>query len=274
MLSMSEWVTLTYLASSTGPTGPDGVTGPSGASGVTTTGPSGPSGPSGATGPSSTGPTGPTGPTGASGATGPSGPTGPTGPSGPSGPTGPSTVPVGTIFGYGGSSAPLGWLLCDNSEVSRTTYSALFNIIGTVYGSGDNITTFNLPDLRSRIPIGAVNTSVSYGTISLNFARGKKEGEQGHTLTSNEMASHSHSVTDSGHTHNLTLRGLYNNCDDQDFGQDTVSYIGNNLGGGTRVTTSNEVVSEFTNITLSNTGSTSQYNVTPQYTSINYIIKF
>lgn len=59
-------------------------------------------------------------------------------------------VPAGSIVGYGGTSAPTGWLMCDGSAVSRSTYSALFTAIGTAHGSGDGSTTFNLPDYRGR----------------------------------------------------------------------------------------------------------------------------
>lgn len=65
-----------------------------------------------------------------------------------------STMPPGAITEYGGSSAPADWLLCDGTAVSRTTYSALFAIIGTDHGVGDGSTTFNLPDFRGRMPVG------------------------------------------------------------------------------------------------------------------------
>ena len=61
---------------------------------------------------------------------------------------------TGVILPYAGSTAPTGFLLCDGSAVSRTTYSALFAITGTAYGVGDGSTTFNVPDLRSSFPLG------------------------------------------------------------------------------------------------------------------------
>jgi len=63
-------------------------------------------------------------------------------------------VPVGTISPYGGTAAPSGWLLCNGAAVSRTTYANLFAIIAELYGVGDGSTTFNLPDLRQKFPIG------------------------------------------------------------------------------------------------------------------------
>lgn len=59
-------------------------------------------------------------------------------------------LPPGVVSAYGGTSAPTGWLLCDGTAVSRSTYSALFAIIGEAHGQGDNSTTFNLPDYRGR----------------------------------------------------------------------------------------------------------------------------
>ena len=59
-----------------------------------------------------------------------------------------SLCPVGSVMAYMGTTAPTGWLLCDGSSVSRTTYAALFTIVGTSSGSGNGSTTFNLPDMR------------------------------------------------------------------------------------------------------------------------------
>jgi microcystin-dependent protein len=59
-------------------------------------------------------------------------------------------LPSGQITEFAASIVPSGWLLCDGSPVSRTVYTALFAAIGTAYGSGDNATTFNVPDLRGQ----------------------------------------------------------------------------------------------------------------------------
>lgn len=61
---------------------------------------------------------------------------------------------TGVINAFGGTTPPTGALLCDGSAVSRTTYAALFAIIGTTYGVGNGTTTFNVPDLRQRFPLG------------------------------------------------------------------------------------------------------------------------
>ena len=63
-------------------------------------------------------------------------------------------IPPGGIMAYAKAAAPAGWLTCDGSPVSRATYAALFAAIGVVYGAGDGINTFNIPDLRGRVPVG------------------------------------------------------------------------------------------------------------------------
>lgn len=63
-------------------------------------------------------------------------------------------VPPGAVIPYAGSSAPDGWLLCDGRTVSRTTYAALFAVIGATYGAGDGNTTFALPNLQGRVAAG------------------------------------------------------------------------------------------------------------------------
>jgi microcystin-dependent protein len=69
----------------------------------------------------------------------------------------PLSIPTGVYFPYGGTAAPSGYLLCDGTAYSRSTYSDLFAVIGTSYGTGDGATTFNVPDLRGRAPYGRDN---------------------------------------------------------------------------------------------------------------------
>lgn len=98
-------------------------------------------------------------------------------------------APVGAMILYAGSPAPEGWLLCDGTPVSRSTYSALFAAIGTLWGPGDGTATFHLPDLRGRAPIGA-----GQGGGLTNRSLGQAFGAETHRLTVAEMPSHSHSL--------------------------------------------------------------------------------
>ena len=78
--------------------------------------------------------------------------------------------PVASIISYAGSSSPNGWLICNGSSVSRTTYSDLFNVIGITYGEGDGSTTFTLPDLINKVIRGGVPGNIVSGqdTIFIN----------------------------------------------------------------------------------------------------------
>ena len=102
---------------------------------------------------------------------------------------------TGSITMFAGSTAPTGWLMCDGSAVSRSTYSSLFEIIGTQYGEGDGLTTFNLPNLTGRVIIGA----------SQNHPLSTVGGEEEHALINDEMAEHYHNVQQHGHANNLSF---------------------------------------------------------------------
>lgn len=127
-------------------------------------------------------------------------------------------VPTGTVVQYAGTVAPSGWLVCDGTAVSRTTYSALWTALGTTYGSGDGSTTFNLPNMVSRLPYGGNTGAVSPTiTISANTdhshtaTAGNQSANHSHTITTTtgfETASHTHAITSNSgnvnadHTHN------------------------------------------------------------------------
>jgi len=77
------------------------------------------------------------------------------------------TVPVGVIFPWCSDNvvAPVGWLFCNGQAVSRSAYSALFAVIGTLHGQGNTTTTFNLPDLRGRVMAGIDDAADPAGRI-------------------------------------------------------------------------------------------------------------
>lgn len=104
-----------------------------------------------------------------------------------------TNTPVGSISLFAGTTAPNGWLICDGSAVSRTTYANLFSVIGTTYGTGDGSTTFNIPNLKGKVPVGLDSSDTSFDTI------GETGGEKTHTLTINEMPSHNHILSNGDH---------------------------------------------------------------------------
>jgi microcystin-dependent protein len=93
---------------------------------------------------------------------------------------GEAMLPPGTILQYSGSAVPSGYLLCDGSPISRTSYSELFAAIGVTHGSGDGSTTFNLPDYRGQFMRGAMPTTLNSisgsGTVSSNNATFNNHG--------------------------------------------------------------------------------------------------
>ena len=80
-------------------------------------------------------------------------------------PVGGDTLPIGVILPLSSDTIPEGYLLCDGSEISRTTYATLFGVIGTTYGSGDGSTTFNLPNLKGKVPVGLNSSDTDFDTI-------------------------------------------------------------------------------------------------------------
>lgn len=116
----------------------------------------------------------------------------------------PALTPIGSLLPYAGTASPDTnyWLLCDGDAISRSTYSDLFAVIGTSFGVGDGSTTFNLPDLRGRVPMGLDNlggVSANRVTSTQADALGGTVGSEDHALTEAEMPSHTH--TGPSHTH-------------------------------------------------------------------------
>lgn len=95
----------------------------------------------------------------------------------------------GMLMMWATGTAPTGWLLCNGSAVSRTTYATLFGVIGTTFGSGDGSTTFNLPDLRNKMPIGAGST---YSVASTGGSADAIVVSHTHTASTNSAGSHRH----------------------------------------------------------------------------------
>lgn len=125
-----------------------------------------------------------------------------------------SVSPTGTVVAFAGSAAPSGWLLCDGGStgVLRTTYSALFAVIGTTYGAGDGSTTFNVPDLRGRVAAGRDNmggTAANRMTVGVSGITGTGLGQAGgnENLHNHNHAQTNHSHTQSDHSHNNSLTG-------------------------------------------------------------------
>lgn len=144
-------------------------------------------------------------------------------------------MPVGAVIPYAGASAPPGWLLANGVAVSRVTYAALFARIGTAYGAGDGSTTFNLPDLRDRFPVG---TGYSYTPGSVG-------GANSVTLTVDQLPPHQHPTISNSYFYEVAL-----------------------AGGG-----SAEVVQRNTNAMTGYTGGGDPHENRPPYLGLTFIIR-
>ena len=110
--------------------------------------------------------------------------------------TGIEGIPTATIVPWSSASVPSGFLECDGSAVSRSTYATLFGIVGTTYGVGDGSTTFNVPDLADNVPVGKSNNKALASTGGANTvaSTGNVGGSTANaTLSTAQLASHSHS---------------------------------------------------------------------------------
>jgi microcystin-dependent protein/Tfp pilus assembly protein PilE len=169
-----------------------------------------------------------------------------------------SGLPQGSsIDGYW-STAPDGYLLEDGSAVSRTTYAALFAVIGTTHGAGNGSTTFNLPDSRGRASVGGSPSDSEFNAI------GKKSGSKSEAITVAQMPSHTHvqnahTHTQNAHDHNGGAATPYVN--DGSFGGALTSaaagsYYGFRLLAGLSTT----AVNQNTTATNQNTGGGDSHN--------------
>jgi microcystin-dependent protein len=170
------------------------------------------------------------------------------------------TLPPGVYFPYGGATAPAGYLLCTGGAVSRQVYAALFAVIGTTYGVGDGSTTFNVPDFRDRMPIGA-------GNLYANAATGGSKDAV--------VVAHTHSTTgttssDGAHTHTVLRNGTPTPGADP-TGIAVESFDGNNNAPVT--TTSSGAHTHTTTGTAASTGVSGTDANLPPYIACNYIIK-
>ena len=120
--------------------------------------------------------------------------------------TGIEGIPTATIVPWSSGSVPTGFLECNGQAVSRSTYSALFAIVSTTYGVGDGASTFNVPDLQDNVAMGksgtkaiastgGANTVSSSGTVSTNVSGTIGGTTANATLSTAQLASHSHSTS-------------------------------------------------------------------------------
>jgi len=187
----------------------------------------------------------------------------------------PYTIPIAASVDFWGTTAPnSSFVMPYGQAVNRTTYATAFARMGTTYGTGDGSTTFNLPDCRGRVTAGkddmggtvsspARLTATYFGAVTgaVGTTLGAVGGSESHTLTTAQLASHSHGVTDPGHNHSSTQGGTTPSATGTVLARATV----NNQTFDTGVNT--------TGITINNAGSGSAHNNVPPTIIANKLIR-
>lgn len=214
-------------------------------------------------------------------------------------------VPIGSITMFGGGTSPANWLICDGRSLDTTAYAALFAVLQYVHGGSG--TSFNLPNLQTRFPLGAGSNPLgqSAGSFSVPIAtanlpphnhpasqdahnHGITTGSHSHTLST---GGHSHAIHTGAHNHtvNNTIAtsgsGLTNGGASWSLGTQTTSTAGDlggstdavgNLGGATDTAGNlgGSTDGRQPNVYTSNTGSGTPLSVTPPFIALNFIIRF
>lgn len=168
-----------------------------------------------------------------------------------------SGMPIGSGCDYYGQTAPEGFLFADGSAISRTEYSELFKIIGTLYGAGDGSTTFNLPDKRKRMSVMLESEDTAFNTL------GKTGGSVNHILTKAELPDYT--LYSKAHAHSGVVTSVSaSKANTWDVNKTTSSVTSVSSSKGN---------SASTTITIESGGSGEAINIMNPYLVCNYIIK-
>jgi microcystin-dependent protein len=191
------------------------------------------------------------------------------------------TIPAGTINIYAGASAPDGWLLCDGSSVSSSTYSDLYAAIGTTYGGTSS--SFMLPNLCGRTPIGNGYYEDDDTGDSRSYTLGDVGGELEHKLTTTEMPSHNH--TQSAHSHTPTdsnnrfITYNYTATGGAGIGERKVAATSSStyyapVVANSKIDYMGAASTSSATPTIASTGGGGYHNNMQPYIALNYIIKY
>ena len=168
------------------------------------------------------------------------------------------TLPIGSVVQWTSDNFPENWLRCDGREVSRSEYPELFSILGTTYGAGDGSTTFNLPDLRARVPVGKTTGDTDFNALG-KYGGSKYLQNHVHTAYSSngKVSGMIRVVGAAGTTINSNHITGYASASFTDVGAGSENWNGS---------------SHYHDITITSTGNGDAENLQP-YMAINFIIK-
>ena len=179
-------------------------------------------------------------------------------------------IPAGVIQMWPTGTAPSGYLLCDGTAVSRSTYATLFSVVGTTFGAGDGSTTFNLPNYTNRMPygttVGAIGGSADAIVVSHTHTATVTDPQHTHSASS--------SVTDPGHHHSTNVSNSGGGSGPWTV-QTNPTYTIDTNTATTGISVSTSINNASTGISVSNAtvGSSGTNANLPPYLGINFIIK-
>jgi microcystin-dependent protein len=166
---------------------------------------------------------------------------------------------IAQILLFAGTFAPRNWAYCDGSLVNIASNTALFSLLGTTYG-GNGTTNFALPDLRSRVAVGA-----GQGPGLSNYALGQRGGTETVTLTQNQMPAHIHPATAAV---SVGVSNASASTDDPDGGLLTTTGSAFYAGG----TTAGNLGGVSSSLTIGNAGGNQPFSIEQPYLALNYVI--
>ena len=182
---------------------------------------------------------------------------------------------IGEIVMFGGNFAPRGWAFCDGQLLAISQNTALFSILGTTYG-GDGRTTFALPDLRGRAPIGPRN-----GPGLSDYRLGQRGGVETVTLTINQMPSHNH-LTQNNPATDQHIQLSTDNAVNETPSSGDVPAVGNYADGLTTKkvknfgpasnTVNGQTISANAGLNILNNGGSQPHTNVQPFLAVNYII--
>jgi microcystin-dependent protein len=204
---------------------------------------------------------------------------------------------AGSISMYAGASAPAGYFLCDGAAISRTDYATLFAIVGTTYGVGDGSLTFNLPNLKGKIPFGKDSAQTEFDVVgevggakvvTLDVtqipAHAHTQNAHSHTQDAHNHIQNAHTHTQDAHTHVLnggstddtTSPFPYVDASSASVAVIAVTGINSATATNQNTTPTNQVATATNQNTIAtnqNTGGGLSHSNLPPYIVLNYIIK-
>lgn len=169
-------------------------------------------------------------------------------------------APIGTIMIHAGWFAPTNWLYCDGSAISRNTYPDLYFQCGVTYGAGNGTTTFNVPNLSNRFPLGE----------SFSHFRGDT-GTGSTTLTSSNLPTHNHGVGSA----TASASGVHAHFGDGGSGSAHFAGVGSEFAADTGVGFTSADGSHFHNLSgfTDNSGSSTPFTAMPPFLAVQFIIR-